>query len=56
MRWYRRKWIILGGWWVHFRMRHGRKSWMQKEFERGDPDGIVRAYADEIIREMREDD
>lgn len=32
------------------------KSWLQREFERGDPDGAVRAAADAIIEEMREDE
>lgn len=51
----RRRWIIFSGWWIRMSVRHGRKSWFQWEYEQGDPDGIVRAYADQIIKEMEEE-
>jgi hypothetical protein len=31
-------------------------DYYQSEFDRGDPDGIVRAFADAIIQEMKQDD
>jgi hypothetical protein len=49
-----RKSVTWRGRWTRWRILHPvRKSEMQRIFEAGDPDGTVRAYADQIIAGIR---
>jgi hypothetical protein len=41
--------------WLHFKAVRLFPSELQREFNRGDPDGRVRAVADAIIAEMQEE-
>lgn len=54
-RWAWRRRVMLSTRYLDWCIRHGRKSWLQREFEAGDPYGIVREHADRILREMDEE-
>lgn len=50
----RRRYLIMQGAWIRYRLRHRRKSELQRDWESGDPARVARvqALADRIVAEL----